>query len=173
MSSTIGGMIAVDAAGGRSLRYGSTGDQVDRLGVIFAGGEAAELGHESWPAFELEPVDLKDLIVRKLQTLYRRGGDRLRRARPVVPRDRAGYALLRSADESGIHLGRLVAGSEGTLALVTRAKLRTVPIPAAQAVVLLSFAPDVGGCGLRPRIARRDAGTVLLRPPRSAFAPPR
>jgi FAD/FMN-containing dehydrogenase/Fe-S oxidoreductase len=136
---TIGGMIAVDAAGGRSLRYGSTGDQVDWLRVVFAGGEVADLGLEPWPAFEAEPVDLKDLIVRKLQTLYRRGADRIRRAQSAVPRDRAGYALARAADESGIHLGRLVAGSEGTLALVTRAKLRTVPLPAAQAVVLLSF----------------------------------
>ncbi len=136
---TIGGMIAVDAAGGRSLRYGSTGDQVDWLRVVFAGGEVADLGHDHWPAFEAEPVDFKDLIVRKLQTLYRRGADRIRRARSAVPRNRAGYALARAADESGIHLGRLVAGSEGTLALVTRARLRTVPIPAAQAVVLLPF----------------------------------
>ena len=56
-----------------------------------------------------------------------------------APRDRAGYALARSANESGIHLGRLVAGSEGTLGLVTQAMLRTVPTPAAQAVVLLPF----------------------------------
>ncbi len=136
---TIGGMIAVDAAGGRSLRYGSTGDQVDWLRVVFAGGEVADLGRESWPRFEAEPIDLKDLIVRKLQTLYRRGGDRLRRASSSVLRDRAGYALSRAADESGVHLGRLVAGSEGTLALVTRAKLRTIPLPASQAVVLLPF----------------------------------
>ena len=136
---TIGGMIAVDAAGGRSLRYGSTGDQVDSVRAVFAGGEIAELGKEPWPAYEAEPVDFKDLVVRKLQTLYRRGADRLRRARSIGPRDRAGYGLARAADEAGIHLGRLVAGSEGTLALITRAKLRTIPIPASQAVVLLPF----------------------------------
>jgi FAD/FMN-containing dehydrogenase/Fe-S oxidoreductase len=136
---TLGGLIAVDAAGGRSLRYGSTGDQVDWLRGVLASGDVAELGYEPWPAFEAEPVDLKDLIVRKLQTLYRRGGDRLRRARAALPRDRAGYALGRAADESGIHLGRLVAGSEGTLALITQARLRTIPLPAAQAVVVLPF----------------------------------
>ena len=169
---TIGGMIAVDAAGGRSLRYGSTGDQVDWLRVVFAGGEVADLGYEPWPAFEAEPVGLKELIVRKLQTLYRRGADRIRRARSAAPRDRAGYALARAADESGIHLGRLVAGSEGTLALVTQAMLRTVPLPAAQAVVLLpflrlseaaAFVPELLGCG---------PGPSLLRPARPALAPP-
>ena len=38
-----------------------------------------------------------------------------------------------------IHLARLVAGSEGTLALVSQAMLRTIPLPGAQAVVLLPF----------------------------------
>ena len=36
-------------------------------------------------------------------------------------------------------LARLVIGSEGTLALVAEATLRTVPIPAAQSALLLPF----------------------------------
>ena len=36
--------------GPRSLRYGTTGDQVDRLRVVFAKGEIDELGFEPWPA---------------------------------------------------------------------------------------------------------------------------
>ena len=68
---TVGGMIGVDAAGTAVDAYGSTGDQVDRLRVVFAQGEVADLGFEPWPAFEAEPTDFKDLIVRKLQTLYR------------------------------------------------------------------------------------------------------
>src|SRR5262249_1546664 len=39
----------------------------------------------------------------------------------------------------GINLARLVSGSEGTLALVLQAVLRTVPLPAAQGVVVLPF----------------------------------
>ena len=77
---TIGGMIAVNAAGSRSLCYGSIGDQVEQLRVVFGGGERADLGYESWPTFESEPVGLKELIVRKLQTLHRRAGDRIHRA---------------------------------------------------------------------------------------------
>ena len=136
---TIGGMIAVDCAGGRSMRYGPVGAQVDRLSVVLAGGECVDLGYEPWPTFDREPSGTIEHIVRKLQVLYRRGADRLQRARSAAPRDRAGYALDRAADEAGIHLARLVAGSEGTLALVTQAMLRTVPLPGAQAVVLLPF----------------------------------
>jgi FAD/FMN-containing dehydrogenase/Fe-S oxidoreductase len=136
---TLGGLIAVDSAGARSLRFGTIGDHVDRLRVAFAQGEVADLGFEPWPAFEAEPADLKDVIVRKLQTLYRSSEQRLERMMPRVARNRAGYALARAATESGIHLGRLVAGSEGTLAVVLHAVLRTLPLPGAQGVVLLPF----------------------------------
>jgi FAD/FMN-containing dehydrogenase/Fe-S oxidoreductase len=137
--STVGGMIAVDAAGGRSLRYGSMGDHVERLRVVFGGGEVGELGFEPWRDFEAEPTEFIDVIVRKLHAIYRRSVIRLERVAPQVARNRAGYALARAADESGVHLGRLVAGSEGTLAIVVQAVLKTVPLPAAEAVVLLGF----------------------------------
>ncbi len=149
---TIGGMVAVDAAGGRSLRYGSTGQQVDRLRVVLAGGETVELGYEPWPTSDVEPEGLVDRIVRKLHVLHRSARKRLARARSAAPRDRAGYALDRAADESGIHLARLVAGSEGTLALVTQAVLRTVPIPGAQAVLLLPFHRLIQASAFVPRL---------------------
>ena len=38
------------------------------------------------------------------------------------------------------NLARLIVGSEGTLAVVTAAELKVVPIPAAQGLVVLSFA---------------------------------
>ena len=137
---TIGGMIGRDAAGPRSLKHGTTGDHVERLKVVFAHGEVAELGPEPWPGFDDEPADFKGSIVRKLGAVVRRNGDLIARRAPKAPSNRAGYALGRAANPSGIDLARLVVGSEGTLALVIEATLRTVPLPAAQAVVLFPFA---------------------------------
>ena len=82
---TVGGMIGVDAAGARSMRHGSIGDHVERLRVVLAHGEVVDLGFEPWPKFEAEPTDSKDLIVRKLQTLYRRSRARLERLAPAAP----------------------------------------------------------------------------------------
>ena len=107
---TVGGMIAVDAAGPRSMKYGSTGDQVDRLRVVFAQGEVADVGFEPWPAFESEPADFKDLVVRKLQTIFRNSEGRLREARAAVPRNRAGYALARAAERVGNSSGPAAGG---------------------------------------------------------------
>jgi FAD/FMN-containing dehydrogenase/Fe-S oxidoreductase len=145
--STVGGMIAVDATGPRTLKYGSTGDQVDRLRVVFARGEVADLGFEPWPAYESEPVDFKELVVRKLQTIFRNSEGRLAKICPPALRARAGYSLGRAATETGIHLGRLLAGSEGTLCVTLQAVLRTVPVPDVCGVMLLSFAGLLDAAG--------------------------
>lgn len=137
---TIGGMVSLDAGGPCSLRYGTLGDHVERLRVVFANGERADLGRELWPGFDDEPTDFKGAIVRKLGALVRRNMDLLTRKATHGPRDRAGYALARAATGIGVHLPRLIVGSEGTLALVTEVTLRTVPIPGAQSAVLLPFA---------------------------------
>ena len=74
---TIGGMISVDAAGLRSMRFGSMGDQVEQLRVVFAQGEIADLGFRPWPAYDEEPDTFTDLIVRKLHNVYRQSQKRL------------------------------------------------------------------------------------------------
>lgn len=138
-SGTIGGMIGVDASGPRSLCYGATSDHVLGLRVVFANGEIAELGREAWPAFDDDPLDFKSVIVRKLGALNRRSGDLVARKTPRLPRHRTGYALGPASSPAGVDLARLVVGSEGTLALVLEATLRTVPIPTALGAVLLAF----------------------------------
>ena len=148
---TVGGIVGLDAAGIRSIRYGTTADHVRGLSVVFANGEAADLGFEPWPsAEEDEPVDFKDHVVRKLGTLYRRQVDVIARRKPRSPRNRAGYALGAAASPAGIDLARLLVGSEGTLALVTEVTLRTVPIAPAQAVVVLPFGRIVDAAGIVP-----------------------
>ncbi len=168
---TIGGMIAVDAAGGRSVCHGSIGDHVERLRVVFAGGEVDELGYEPWPDYETEPSGLKELIVRKLLTLHRRAGERLARSRPAVRRDRSGYALDRAADDLGIHLGRLVAGSEGTLAVVTRAVLRTVDAAGGAVGGSPAVRQALAGRGAGARARRLRGVALLVRPAGPALAP--
>ncbi|QEH35779.1 Anaerobic glycerol-3-phosphate dehydrogenase subunit C [Aquisphaera giovannonii] len=136
---TVGGMIAVDAAGERSPRFGSMADQVERLRVVFAQGETADVGFSPWPSSDDDATTLADSIVRKLHNIRRMA---LRRPAPpsaALPRNRAGYALSRACTDDGIDLARLICGSEGTLALVLQAALRTVPLPGAQGVALLPF----------------------------------
>ena len=138
---TIGGMVGLDAAGMRSIRHGTTADHVRKLGVVFADGEADEVGFEFWqsPEDDDPAARTKDHVIRKLRTLYRRHAEVLERHRPRSTRNRAGYALGQAASSLGVDLARLLVGSEGTLALVTEVTLRTVPIPACRFAVALPF----------------------------------
>ena len=45
------------------------GDQVEQLRVVFAQGETADLGFQAWPAFDDEPANFTDLVVRKLHNV--------------------------------------------------------------------------------------------------------
>ncbi len=137
---TIGGMIGGNAAGARSLAYGTTADHVERLRVLFANGDEAELARpEPWPLLDEEPADFKGLVTRRVAGLLHRHAELIDRKIPRSPRNRCGYALNATATEEGVDLRRLVVGSEGTLALVTEATLRTVPTPGSVGVVLLPF----------------------------------
>lgn len=138
-SRTIGGMIGADAAGSRSLRYGSMADHVESLSVVFASGDTALLEREAWPDSAAEPVDFRGSVARKVGMILRHHTDAIDKHWPCSPRNRAGYALPSAGGPKSLDLSRLVVGSEGTLALVTEATLRTVALPMAQSVVVLPF----------------------------------
>src|SRR5205807_3243571 len=79
-------------------------------------------------------------IVGAVVALLEQHADLIRTCRPRTRFNRCGYLLHDVLTPDHLDLGRLLAGSEGTLALITEATLRTVPLPAERALVLLGFA---------------------------------
>jgi FAD/FMN-containing dehydrogenase/Fe-S oxidoreductase len=151
---TIGGMIGNNSAGARSLRYGKTVDHVRSVDVVLADGTAATLG-------PLDPEELEAVCARDdtLGRIHRTVRDTVAAHReaiaarfPKILRRVSGYNLdefvpglpVRPVgwhdDPWQFNLARLVVGSEGTLAVVTGAELKVVPLPAATGLVVISFA---------------------------------
>lgn len=64
---TVGGMIATNASGRRTVKYGKVGDWVRRIEVVFADGSVADLGTRA--AKTSSGYDLRDLIVGSEGTL--------------------------------------------------------------------------------------------------------
>jgi FAD/FMN-containing dehydrogenase len=64
-------------------------------------------------------------------------------------------------DNSGYDLPRWVCGSEGTLAVVTAARLRLLPEPAGRATALLAFA-DVAAAMTAAAVLRREPAVEVL-----------
>ncbi len=151
---TIGGMIGNNSAGARSLRYGKTVDHVRALEVVLADGTPAKLGPVSNEELaEICRVDgpvgrvhgaVRDTVDEHRQAIIERFPHILRRVSgynldefvPGLPVRPAGWA----EEPWQFNLAKLIVGSEGSLAVVTAADLRVVPIPPAQGLVVLSFA---------------------------------
>jgi FAD/FMN-containing dehydrogenase/Fe-S oxidoreductase len=136
---TIGGMLATDASGSRSLKYGFTRDHVLSCRVVLDTGEAVRVGHELLPPPPEQAPRLRE-IVQATGALLRRRRNAVQDAQPKTAWNRCGYRLHDVLGQDTLDLPRLLCGSEGTLALIAEATLRTVPLPGGRGAALLCFA---------------------------------
>jgi FAD/FMN-containing dehydrogenase/Fe-S oxidoreductase len=138
---TLGGMVANNASGARSVKYGYTRDYLVNARVVLANGQELEVGDEPrWTdltATSRAPV--KQQLVDRLSALIEGSRDLITRRQPRALHNRCGYLLHDVLTPERLALGRLLVGTEGTLALFTEATLRTVTVPQFRAVAMLVF----------------------------------
>jgi FAD/FMN-containing dehydrogenase/Fe-S oxidoreductase len=141
-SCTIGGMIATNASGGNAFAHGYTRDHVSELVVVWDNGAAAAVGGQ-WAVGGDERGEgetRRDTIREQVAGLLRANAERIALTRTRTPFDRCGYQLHGVLGAGGtVDLAKLLVGSEGTLALVTEATLRTVPLAGGTCAALLGF----------------------------------
>ena len=137
----IGGMIGNNACGSRSIVYGRTSDYLNKLNVTLASGERITVRPLSKDELlnKVHGDSHESRVYRELVRLTQENKDEIERRFPKILRREGGYNLdsLHSAD--GFHLERLLAGSEGTLAVVLEAELRLVERPKATVVMVAHF----------------------------------
>ena len=125
---TIGGMVGNNSCGGRSLRYGTTRDNVIGLDAVLADGNAMHFG-----AVRADLSDVNDLSRRALFSdllaLGAREADEVAARFPAVQRRVGGYNLDALVPNGGTHnMAHVLVGSEGTLGFTTRAELKLWPL---------------------------------------------
>ncbi len=143
----IGGMIGNNSCGSNSVVYGSTREHLLEVETVLADGSRAWFGAMDQSAFlahcngmgtvsELHNqiyFDAREMLIDdKNQEAIQKGYPKA-----DIPRRNTGYALdmlLRHApfDDQGtpFNFCSLIAGSEGTLAFITAAKVKLTPLPA-------------------------------------------
>jgi FAD/FMN-containing dehydrogenase/Fe-S oxidoreductase len=137
---TVGSMIAIDAAGSRWLKYGSMRRHVQSLQVVLADGEVLEVGREPLAdGASTSTIPRKRDLVNRLAALLIENADLIRQHQPNTPQNHCGYDLVDILADGHIDLARLLVGSEGTLALITEATLRTEPLPRYRGVAIVLF----------------------------------
>jgi FAD/FMN-containing dehydrogenase/Fe-S oxidoreductase len=137
---TIGSMVAIDAAGSRWLRYGSTRRHVQSLQVVLADGQILEVGREPLvDGQSTSSIPAKRDLVNRLAKLLKENEAVIREHQPKTCASHGGYHLLDVLTDEYLDLAALLVGSEGTLALITEAQVGTVPLPAYRGVAMLMF----------------------------------
>lgn len=129
---TIGGMVANNAGGEKSLEYGKVTNFVNELKVVFADGKE----------YTVRPLDRVGLIKKMAQKdfegklykdlfhLIEKHYDKIKAAKPKVSKNSMGYNLwdVWDRDSGKFDLTQLIIGSQGTLGFVTDIKYRLVPV---------------------------------------------
>jgi len=160
---TVGGMIANNSSGARSVMYGKTIDHVLELRVVLADGSTAHF--RPLTAAELAAACAGDSLAascyRTVRDTAARCRDEIDRRFPKVLRRVGGYNLDEFVDESKpVNLAKILVGSEGTLALVTAAKVNLVALPAAKAVLTIEFDQLLDALGTTPLVLRHSPSAV-------------
>lgn len=144
---TIGGMAGNNACGSHSLSFGRTAENIVDLDVIDG------LGRRFTAADDLSVVPgLDEFTRRHLATIRLEFG---RFGRQV-----SGYALEALLPERQHSLKDLLVGSEGTLAVITRATVKLVPVPNAPVTVVLSYPSMVAAANDVPALLACKPGAI-------------
>src|SRR5215203_5419361 len=138
---TLGGMVGNNSAGMRSLVFGTTADQILSLRCVLASGETVELHPMAREEARRRAryADAKARLLRGALEIGERYSGEIKRRFPRMIRRVSGYGLDALVDPEVLDLTRLVCGSEGTLAVVTRAAFRLHPLPEARALASFQF----------------------------------
>ncbi|MBW8190669.1 FAD-binding oxidoreductase [Neiella marina] len=140
---TVGGMINTDASGQGSLVYGKTSDHLLAVTAVLADGSL----------LETKPVALSEAeqlaqgegsvaaVYRQVLATCTEQQQRIDDTFPPLNRFLTGYDLKHAIDwqQQQVDLGRLIAGSEGSLAFVCEAKFNITPLPKIRTLVNVKY----------------------------------
>ncbi|MEM2759254.1 MAG: FAD-linked oxidase C-terminal domain-containing protein [Nitrososphaerales archaeon] len=137
----VGGMIATNASGVHTIKYGSTIDYVLSLDVVLSNGDLlstkpVEIGGE---ASKRKINSLEGHLLESLEKMLLPKEELIRNKFPRVKKNSCGYRLDRVLRNNVIDMSKLFVASEGTLGIVVKSKLLIMDLPKEKALILLGF----------------------------------
>ncbi len=143
---TVGGSIGNDACGNHSVAYGRMTQHVREVEVVTLDGAHLRLARGSITAVDPEDAQSTsraEQLTAELRDLAQAHLAALRVELQTIPRQVSGYHLGHLLPEEGFDVAAALAGSEGTIAVITRARVGLVPRPATTALLCLGYANTV------------------------------
>ncbi|XOB64930.1 anaerobic glycerol-3-phosphate dehydrogenase subunit C [Deferribacteres bacterium DY0037] len=131
---TFGGMYGTNASGAHSVKYGNVADYIEDAEFVTTEGNIYTLSGLAETVYE----DL-DEPFKKLMQICEENSELIKSGYPPVKYNSNGYNLRDMLKNSSLHLGKLLGGSEGTLAVTTRLKFRLLDKPTHDSLVVAYF----------------------------------
>ena len=178
---TMGGVIANNATGAHSILYGMTADHLLSADVILSDGSLAKFDNSIFDHRMSNSDSRLSNIISTVLEIREQYAGAIKQNYPKSWRNSAGYRLnyllpfsatkpprwngdyppLRS---SPLNLAPLLAGSEGTLAVIRRATVNLVPKPRHTVLGVLTYSGIAEACDDVPNLLKLDPSAVELIP---------
>jgi FAD/FMN-containing dehydrogenase/Fe-S oxidoreductase len=139
---TIGGGVGNNSCGAHSIVYGKTIDNVLSVEAVLADASRATFTQLDGAVLnaKLDAIGLEGDIYRELRRIGREQAEEIERRFPKIMRRVSGYNLDDFIHDTGpMDVARMVVGSEGTLAVITEAKLRLHRLPGVKGLAAVHF----------------------------------
>ncbi|MFA6426000.1 MAG: anaerobic glycerol-3-phosphate dehydrogenase subunit C [Phycisphaerae bacterium] len=127
----IGGVVANNSTGAHSLSYGYISNFVEKIKYVLPDGRISE--------FENNIGSGEKKIAKDCFELLNSNTELIAKVQPSTKRNHSGYNIANVVHNGRIDMAKMLAGSEGTLAIFTEVTLRSVDIPKVTAVVQFEF----------------------------------
>ncbi len=147
---TVGGMVANNAGGEKSLEFGKTDNFVKRLKVVLADGKEYEVKplNKQQLAEKMSKNSFEGRLYRQVYELVSKNDAELQAAKPKVSKDSTGYHLWNIWDKKtgSFDMTKAIVGAQGTLGFVTDIEFKLVPNPKHEGtlVIFLRKLDDLG-----------------------------
>src|SRR3990172_5245136 len=185
---TFGGMLGNNSTGAHSISYGMTSDNVLAVDVVLADGTQARLEsvkmQEAFSRGEAET--LEGSLYREALQIREQRAENIKKHWPRTWRRASGYSLnyllpwspsrppmwaqagagdnYPPIEPGSINLAPLLVGSEGSLAVFKRIKVRLVPRPANTVLAVLSYPSIAEACDAAPELLELAPSAIELIP---------
>lgn len=123
---TIGGMVSNNACGSHSIAYGTAADNLVSVNLMLADGREIIVDEHGCS---------DEIIDSRLRALFADNSSLISDELGRFPRQVSGYGL----HHLGAHWAHAVAGSEGTIGIITQLKVKLVSPPPSKALAVLAF----------------------------------
>ena len=160
---TVGGMMANNSSGARSVIYGKTIDHVRELKVVLSDGRLAHFRpvDRAQAAALAQGDSIEARAYQAVPALGQQHASEIEARFPKVLRRVGGYNLDAFVDPAApIDLTRILVGSEGTLGFIVEATIGLVPLPAQKSVVTIEFDHLLDALGATPLVLRHRPSAV-------------